>query len=228
MIRLAVTAVFALVATAAASADPVRVDFSVLIDGQSGSGFFVFDDAYLAPPDVVKEIPTIDIGFSWSTLSFDSSNAGICIIRPNGGALYWWQIGGNPSSTCSIVPSVNERDFGVQIAPGFVVPNAANAYDQTGVHYGLVTSWSVSVPGPATMLQDLAESVEGVGPGRSLADKVALAQTYFAVPDVQATCAVLTDFLAEVHAQFGKKLANDLAEKLSADAQAIKAAIGCN
>jgi hypothetical protein len=73
----------------------------------------------------------------------------------------------------------------------------------------------------------LLTEVTGVGPGRSLADKVALAQTYYAVPDIQATCAVLTGFINEVQAQSGKKISPQLDAKLIADAQAIEAAIGC-
>jgi hypothetical protein len=70
--------------------------------------------------------------------------------------------------------------------------------------------------------------VTGVGPGSSLADKVALAETYYAVPDIQATCAVLTGFINEVQAQAGKKINPQLDAKLITDAQAIEAAIGCN
>ena len=68
----------------------------------------------------------------------------------------------------------------------------------------------------------------GVGPGNSLADKIMLAQTYLAVPDVQSTCAILSDFLNQVRAQRGKKLTIEIADQLTADAQAIMAAIGCN
>ena len=68
----------------------------------------------------------------------------------------------------------------------------------------------------------------GVGPGNSLADKIMLAQTYLAVPDVQSTCAILSDFLNQVRAQRGKKLTIEIADQLTADAQAIMDAIGCN
>jgi phospholipase/lecithinase/hemolysin len=88
---------------------------------------------------------------------------------------------------------------------------------------------AVAAPDPGTLLQQLATDVTGVGPGKSLADKVALAQTYYAVPDVQATCAVLTDFISQVKALAGKKkLATALSDQLIADAQVIMEAIGCN
>jgi hypothetical protein len=81
---------------------------------------------------------------------------------------------------------------------------------------------------PGAALEQLLGSVTGVGPGKSLAAKVVLAQTYYAVPDVQATCAVLADFADEVRAQRGKRLAAELADQLDADALEIMTAVGCN
>ena len=80
---------------------------------------------------------------------------------------------------------------------------------------------------PADLLADLSAAVTGVGPGKSLADKVALAQAYYAVPDVQATCAILTDFNREVRAQRGKLIPMELADELTADAEAIMVSMGC-
>jgi hypothetical protein len=54
------------------------------------------------------------------------------------------------------------------------------------------------------------------------------AQTYYAVPDIQSTCAVLTGFVNEVEAQAGKKIAQPLDATLIADAEVIEVAIGCN
>jgi len=100
----------------------------------------------------------------------------------------------------------------------------------TGWHSynGHLVSYSVIKDNdPATMLKQLLDEVTGVGPGKSLADKASLAMTYYAVPDIQATCAVLTDFVSEVRAQTGKKLPTAQAAKFASDAQAIMAAIGC-
>jgi hypothetical protein len=96
---------------------------------------------------------------------------------------------------------------GLTAAAGEIVPISA------------VVDWLVS----------LRQLVTGVGPGKSLADKVGLAQTYYAVPDIQATCAVMTDFVNEVKAQAGKKkLTAAQATKFTSDANAIMAAIGCD
>jgi hypothetical protein len=87
---------------------------------------------------------------------------------------------------------------------------------------------NVGPPPVSPLLAALLTEVTGVGPGKSLANKVALAQTYYAAKDVQATCAVLTGFVNEVKAQAGKKIAHTLDAKLIADANAIETAIDCN
>lgn len=80
----------------------------------------------------------------------------------------------------------------------------------------------------SSLLQTLLADVTGIGPGGSLATKVVLAQTYYAVPDVQSTCAVLTDFVSQVNAQSGKKyLTSTEAAALSGRAQQIMLAIPC-
>ena len=93
----------------------------------------------------------------------------------------------------------------------------------TGSYLVRVASLSID-----EQFESLLSCVKGVGPGKSLANKVALAQTYYAVPDVQATCAVLTGFVNEVRAQRGKKIALNLADKLTADARVIMSRIGCS
>ncbi len=87
----------------------------------------------------------------------------------------------------------------------------------------------VEVTDPSVLLTQLYLNVIGVGSGKSLANKVKLAQVYYAANDMQATCAVLTDFVIEVRAQRGKKIKpTALADELITDAQAIMTAIGCN
>jgi hypothetical protein len=87
---------------------------------------------------------------------------------------------------------------------------------------------SATAPGVGSPLQQLLGEVTGVGPGKSLASKIALAQAYYDVPDVQATCAVLADFVNEVRAQSGKRLGTQSADKLTADAGAIMNSLGCD
>ena len=87
---------------------------------------------------------------------------------------------------------------------------------------------NLSIPDAGILLEELGAAVTGIGPGNSLADKIMLAQTYLAVPDVQSACAVLNAFLNQVRAQRGKKLTDEQANQFTADAEAIIAAIGCD
>jgi hypothetical protein len=80
---------------------------------------------------------------------------------------------------------------------------------------------------PESALADLLQEVTGIGPGQSLAAKIAAAQAFYAALDIQATCAMLLAFENEVGAQAGKKLEQAAATELIADERAIAAAIGC-
>jgi probable HAF family extracellular repeat protein len=74
----------------------------------------------------------------------------------------------------------------------------------------------------------LLDDVTGVGPGKSLAQKVRIATAYYDANDGPATCSMLRAFGNEVKAQSGKKkLSRNLAQQLMNDARAIRVAIGC-
>ena len=83
---------------------------------------------------------------------------------------------------------------------------------------------SVVVQSAADQLSDLAGAVVGVGPGQSLARKVAAIQ---ASGDTADACAGLVSFSSEVSAQSGKKLGSDESASLLALVQGIEAALGC-
>ena len=85
--------------------------------------------------------------------------------------------------------------------------------------------YRTTIPG---LFQQLLADVTGVGPGKSLANKVIRAQTHYAPPDIQASCGVLGAFTNEVRAQAGKKLTEAEAADFTSDANAIKEAIGCD
>lgn len=135
------------------------------------------------------------------------------------------------STATTFVPSL---DFNQSITASSGLDPGSNTWfsfqdssGRTTKFYGSIQSLVINAD-PTTLLGDLLAAATNVGPGSSLADKVALAQTYYAVPDVPATCAVLIAFGNEVLAQRGKKLTAEFAADLAADAQAIVEAIGCN
>jgi hypothetical protein len=79
----------------------------------------------------------------------------------------------------------------------------------------------------ALLLENLRVASVAVGPGKSLADKVALTQASNASGDIQGACDKLTDYVNQVKAQNGKKIPAATAAALIAQANAIKAEIGC-
>jgi hypothetical protein len=82
-------------------------------------------------------------------------------------------------------------------------------------------------PSVDELVAALLAAVTGVGSGNSLADKVTDVQDYLAVPDIVSACSVLDDFNLQVSAQSGHQIDAALADQLTADANAIKAAIPC-
>ncbi len=89
-------------------------------------------------------------------------------------------------------------------------------------------TFNVHVKGAAEQLIDLANAVNGVGPGTSLADKVASVQFYLAWGDVGDACGTLTAFIHEVDGQSAKSVPASTATTLISTAQRIQAVIGCN
>jgi hypothetical protein len=88
-------------------------------------------------------------------------------------------------------------------------------------------SFTIKVKGAAEQLADLAAAVKGVGPGKSLAATVEIAQWFVAHGQTQAACLTLTAFNLEVRAQSGKKIPSVQAAALMADANRIKSVLGC-
>ena len=89
------------------------------------------------------------------------------------------------------------------------------------------TSAGVDVKGAAEQLDDLADAVAGVGPGKSLAAKVAAIEDALGANDTAEACATLNAFINEVDAQTGKKISTAVAASLIAQANGIRAALGC-
>jgi hypothetical protein len=89
------------------------------------------------------------------------------------------------------------------------------------------TSAGIEVKGATAQLSDLAAAVAGVGPGSSLAAKVAVIEASVRADDTADACAELVAFRHELNAQAGKKLAAANASALAARVQGIEAALGC-
>jgi len=85
----------------------------------------------------------------------------------------------------------------------------------------------VHVRGAAEQLANLQAALAGVGPGTSLADKVALVQASLAAGDVASTCSGLAAFSNQVQAQSGRTIVGSTATALIAVAARISAVLSC-
>ena len=116
-------------------------------------------------------------------------------------------------------------------ASGSIFPIGTTVVSCTATDDGGLTdsgSFSVTVVGAEGQLGDLLASVDGVGPGKSLAAKVGNAQDALARGDTEAACNILGAFINEVEAQSGKSLTSGTAAQLIADATRIRAVLGCD
>ena len=85
----------------------------------------------------------------------------------------------------------------------------------------------VQIKSAADQLAALDAAVTGVGPGKSLPDKVTETQAFLAVNDTANACSTLGAFTSEVNAQAGKKVDSILAGHLTTQASNIDAALDC-
>jgi hypothetical protein len=69
--------------------------------------------------------------------------------------------------------------------------------------------------------------VNGVGPGKSLVNKIMQAQLRFTRGDTRGSCRSLRGFTHEVKAQDGKKIEHPTALQLLQEAASIENALGC-
>ena len=88
-------------------------------------------------------------------------------------------------------------------------------------------TFTVHVEGAAEQLADLADTVTGLGPGKSLVATVDIARLLLAFGQPQAACVTLTAFTLEVRAQSGKKIPATQATPLIGDATRIQHVLGC-
>jgi hypothetical protein len=116
-------------------------------------------------------------------------------------------------------------------APGSTFPIGdttvtCTATDKSG-NTASPASFVVHVAGAAEQLRKLDGAVGGVGPGRSLAAKVASIENAVAAGDDRTACGTLAAFVLEVGAQRGKSLTATNAAALVAAADRITAVVGC-
>jgi hypothetical protein len=88
----------------------------------------------------------------------------------------------------------------------------------------LVVTNILAVP---EMFADLFAKLAGVGPGRSLANKVTKAESYYGAGHVSEACSVLSALALEINAQSGKHLTTSQAASLRGDVAELSSALRC-
>ena len=124
-----------------------------------------------------------------------------------------------PPVSCSPAPGASFRIGRTTVICSATDPDDSNSPQST--------DFTVTVLGAPAQLAQLARAVKGVGPGTSLADKVAQARSYLASGHVAGACSTLRAFVNEVKAQSGITIPSVTARKLIADAQRIQAVLAC-
>ena len=120
-----------------------------------------------------------------------------------------------PTSTPTNTPTATPTDTPTSTPTSTPTPTPTN------------TPTNTPTPTPAERLAALGTAVQGVGPGTSLADKVAAAQAALAAGDQAGACGALGDFLNLVRAQTGKSIRPAQAVALTATATGIRTQLGC-
>ena len=109
--------------------------------------------------------------------------------------------------------------------PGMSTQVVCTASDKAG--NTATATFAVHVRGAGEQLAELGDAVKGVGPGKNLAATIAVAQWFLAHHQIHAACLTLTAFNLEVKAQSGRKIPTAQATALIADANRIRAVLGC-
>jgi len=124
----------------------------------------------------------------------------------------------DPNQTTQVTVTAPAGCRALFTSPFTIGYNGSNTFTAINVYY---------LCDEGLLLENLLAASIGVGPGTSLADKVALAQAAYASGDIAGTCSKLKAYINQVNAQTGKKIPAATAAALIAQANAIKAEIGC-
>jgi hypothetical protein len=170
--------------------------------------FITVTDSDLALQNVPANITTDATGPGGTVVNYTPPNA-----TDEGGQ--------TPPVSCAPAPG---STFGVGTTSVTCTATAADADDSNSP---VSSSFTVHVKGAAEQLSDLANAVKGVGPGTSLADKVATIQSYLANGNTTGACTALRAFISQVEAAAGKSIPAATAAALIADAQRIERVVPC-
>ncbi|HEX6163619.1 MAG TPA: hypothetical protein VFZ31_09650 [Vicinamibacterales bacterium] len=212
------------VGTCPAISTATGINANGVIVGQSEAGS-TYPDCFLKAVrwvnGVIEELPSgtlataYDINANGDIVGITNSGPStpqIATLWSNGQAI---PLGVLPGFLFSIASDIN--DAGVI---------AARSVTQGGTVFRAYTV-TVTPEDAATLAEDLLAAVTGVGPGKSLENKMRAVIDSLANGQTADACAQLQAFINEVNAQTGKKITAAQAAAFVAAALDIRAAIGC-
>ncbi|HEX6488710.1 MAG TPA: hypothetical protein VF137_07550 [Candidatus Dormibacteraeota bacterium] len=139
----------------------------------------------------------------------------------SGDILGFWTPNGQNVNNCGV--SGNDE----VITSGSVDDSTGGAIPLAPFFQGDLNEAATLVTSAATDLASLSKTVQGVGTGGSLANKVNQAQSQLASGDTAGACSTLSAFINQVKAQSGKGISPAEATQLISDAKEIEAKLGC-
>ena len=128
-----------------------------------------------------------------------------------------------PDSTRAYVPSALSNT----VRPIDLATNTPGSPIAVGSIPTGIAITPVRTPDVAELIAALLSDVSGISPGTSLADKVMTAQAAYAAGDACETYRILGALIRELGAQRGKQIEVGLADRLIADAAAIRESLDC-
>lgn len=171
----------------------------------------ISEHPHCTQPGAAGVQPTPDGGSGTSALGFGDGSGGGGGGGVNGGA------GGNISGVSG--GAACGGGGGTSLAPtGGMVTDGVHSGD------GQVT---ISYHDVAAEVAALQQTVQGVGSGTSLSDKLTTVQQDLAAGNVANACGDLSAFVNQVQAQAGKQIPQATADQLVASAQQLQTEIGC-
>ncbi len=123
----------------------------------------------------------------------------------------------NPAVTC-VPPSGSTFPVGVTT----VTCQATDGSGNTGT-----STFTVTVRSPCSLITDLITRSTGAGPGKAIQSKAENARDACEGGRIDKACKSLDDYIRQVEVHSPKQVSSVIAEGLIADANRIKAAMGC-
>jgi len=167
----------------------------------------------ISPDDFYMQTASNAIGFNvWTGTIFPTGQYAVQVVE-TGGSM---QI-----TTFTLTYSTSPQFVGVYDSAGI---ESVSVYSPGSNFILSDVQFQPSVP---VYLSDLKKETKGLGPGKSLHDKVTLVEAYYDANDLGNACLLLDGFNHEINAQAGKSIDSIQMMRLTSDSTWIQSALNC-